>query len=81
MKKTLLSIILIGILVIGLTGCDKKTDKTDKSDNSKMKVGKLDLEVEDISDFSNGLARIKIDGKYGYIDKKGNIIVEPQYRS
>ena len=33
MKKKILSILLIGVLVIGLTGCDNKTTKND-SDNS-----------------------------------------------
>ena len=29
--------------------------------------------------FSNGLAGVEKDGKYGYVDKKGNIVVDYQY--
>lgn len=35
--------------------------------------------VTDIAGFSEGLARIKMDGKYGYIDNKGEIVIEPQF--
>ena len=78
MKKKLLCILLMGILVIGLTGCGKKSNN---SSETVTKVGKLDLELEAIDSFSENLARIKIDSKYGYIDKLGNIVIEPQYSS
>lgn len=30
--------------------------------------------------FSEGLARVTIDGKWGYIDRAGNIVIQPEYR-
>lgn len=78
MKNRFLSFILLIILIIGVTGCGKKSNN---SSENVTKVGKLDLEVEAIDSFSENLARIKIDGKYGYIDKLGNIVIEPQYSS
>ena len=35
MKKNLLSILLIGILIIGITGCDKKEESKDNSTNNE----------------------------------------------
>ncbi|MFB2967844.1 WG repeat-containing protein [Aerosakkonema sp. BLCC-F183] len=32
-----------------------------------------------VSNFSDGLARVKIDGKYGYIDKYGDVVIKPQF--
>lgn len=32
-----------------------------------------------VSNFSDGLARVKIDGKYGYIDKYGDFVIKPQF--
>ena len=78
MKKKLLSILLVCILMISLTGCGKKSNN---SSENVTKVGKLDLEVESIGEFHDGLASVKMDGKYGYIDKSGNITIEPQYRN
>lgn len=34
---------------------------------------------EEVHSFSNGLAAVKLNGKWGFIDKKGEIIIEPQY--
>ena len=40
----------------------------------------LDLSIfENIYNFSDGLARIKQNGKYGYIDKSGKIVILPQF--
>lgn len=36
-------------------------------------------EYEYASEFSEGLAAVKIDGKYGYIDKDNNLIIEPSF--
>ena len=35
--------------------------------------------VTDIGMFNEGLAPVKIDGKWGFIDKKGNVVIAPQY--
>ncbi|WPC42622.1 WG repeat-containing protein [Clostridium sp. JS66] len=39
----------------------------------------LNIEYESISSFTNGLAAFKKNGKAGYIDKEGNVAIEPQY--
>ncbi|MBD2006690.1 MULTISPECIES: WG repeat-containing protein [Cyanophyceae] len=34
----------------------------------------------DVADsFSDGLARVRVDGKWGYIDKSGDIVIQPQF--
>jgi serine/threonine protein kinase len=32
-----------------------------------------------VSDFSDGLAQVKINGKWGYMDKNGNTVIQPQF--
>ena len=78
MKRKLLSILLVYILMISVVGCGKKSNS---SSENVTKVGKLDLEVEEIYDFHDGLARIRVNDKIGFIDKLGNIVVEPKYDS
>ncbi len=40
----------------------------------------IDYQYDDALDFaSNGLAAVKKDGKWGYIDKTGEVVVSPQY--
>ena len=34
---------------------------------------------EEAHRYSNGLARVKVDGQYGYVDRAGNLKVPPQY--
>jgi hypothetical protein len=45
------------------------------------KTGRIVAEpqYEELSSFSENLARISLDDKYGYIDKSGAIIVKPEY--
>jgi hypothetical protein len=32
-----------------------------------------------VADFYNGLAGIRVNNKWGFIDKKGNIVISPRY--
>ena len=41
MKRKLLSILLMGILIIGLTACGSKAEKNDSNDDSKVKTSKV----------------------------------------
>jgi hypothetical protein len=34
-----------------------------------------------VGDFSEGLASVLVDGKWGYIDKTGQIEIEPQFKT
>lgn len=38
-----------------------------------------DLRFDDASDFSEGLAPVRLRGKWGYVDKSGRIAIEPQF--
>lgn len=47
-------------------------------------TGKVVLDLSDydsVQSFSEGLAVVEKSGKYGYIDKKGNIVIPIQYKS
>ena len=37
------------------------------------------LYYDDLSDFCDGLARVRLDGKYGHINKKGELIIPLKY--
>ncbi|EDJ0203504.1 WG repeat-containing protein, partial [Campylobacter coli] len=43
------------------------------------KSGKIVIEpiFDDIWDFREGLAGVKLNGKWGFIDKSGKIVIEP----
>ena len=45
--------------------------------------GNFQYETLDImqSDFSEGLACVCVDGKYGYIDRNGKMVIKPQYEA
>jgi WG containing repeat len=38
-------------------------------------------QFDEAIEFSEGLARVKIDGKYGFIDKKGIVRINPRFNS
>ena len=84
MKKKILAIGIIAMLftmLVVLTGCGNKEGDSDNSKKAESvtEVGKLDLEVEKLRDFSEGLCAIKQNGKWGYIDKKGNTVIDCIY--
>ena len=53
----------------------------DKKGNVVIKELPKGLHRSDYLIFSEGLACIKVDGKYGYIDKTGEFAIEPQFYS
>lgn len=90
--KRILNFILIIVLMIcmifGLTACGEN-NSSNKSNSNKgsssesenetveeTKVGDLSLELERVLEFSEGLCAIKKDGKWGYMDKTGKIVID-----
>ena len=39
----------------------------------------IDCVFDSIGDFHEGLAQMELDEKYGYINKKGKIVIKPQF--
>lgn len=75
MKKKILSILLICIMVIGLTGCGNKNDNKESSNNKSNGSKEVELypvKVEEMEDYR---------GRYGYVNNKGQWVIEPQYIS
>lgn len=48
-------------------------------DATGKKAFDIPADIRAIEGFSEGLARVDIDGKYGYIDNKGKIVIEPRF--
>ena len=40
---------------------------------------KISCQFDFATDFSEGLAHIKIEGRRGFVDEKGNLTIKPQY--
>lgn len=74
-------IIVLGIVIslimslVVLTGCGNEEDKK----VNVTKVGDLNLELEGALSFSEGLAPVCKDGKWGYIDKEGNTVIDYKF--
>ncbi len=87
MKKKVLSLGIVAILIamlVLLTGCGENTTQNNGEQGTAeevTEVGKLDLEVQGVWDFSEGLAKIKMNDKYGFINTKGEIVIEAKYES
>jgi hypothetical protein len=43
------------------------------------KIVTLNFSFDELEPFADGMAVVKVDGKYGYVDKQGTLIVKPQY--
>ena len=69
MKKKILSILLIGILVMGLAGCGKKEEKNSNESSSKVN--------ENLYPVYTGT--LYNDAKWGYVNADGKLVIDLQY--
>lgn len=90
MKKFLISVVsILTTLILAVfccIGCSNSSknnsSKNNPSDNPNKKPQESEYNIISISEFYNGLARFKTyDGKYGYMDVNGKVVIEPIYTS
>lgn len=74
MKKRSIFIAVFTVLFL-FTNIAFAQEGISKEISQQKKVGTVDH----IYKFSEDLARFEVDGKWGYMDKKGNIIIEPKF--
>ena len=72
MKQRLRSLCLLLILAITVNTTFAQKEKT------KQKTG-VTAKYDAAGPFCNGLARVKLNKKWGYIDTTGNVVVAPKY--
>ncbi len=94
MKKNIFNILLIGVLIISLTGCGSKDSQGGSTNNGALypvqtgatwgyvnAKGKIVIEsqYDTAYGFYEGLAAVVKDNKMGYINNKGEYVIEPQF--
>ena len=67
-KKSILSVLLMIVVVLSLTGCENKNDS--KESNSKSSNSEK-IELYPVKDEESNL--------YGYVNKKGKWVIDPTY--
>ncbi len=87
-SSAIITIFLILLIIVLLAGNVVSIFLLTKKDSSKS-IADIELSVEYIDSVSNninlfdaaGLVKIEIDEKYGFIDKNGTVVIEPQFDS
>ena len=83
MKKTFITMIAAVVSVMAVTSCGGGAEGPADEVMSKKAYTQAVAKYDDISDFSSGLARVRIgnyySGQYGYINKKGKEVTEVKY--
>ena len=75
-KILIILFVSLGILLVGLVGW--KVSNAIGKDNI-VEIGKAIQGCEELFSFHNGLSCVKQNGKYGFIDKKGKVIIPFQF--
>ena len=79
--KKILMAFIISIIVAGALSSNIITvtaaTTTELSWSEVVEV--VEPKYDAVGDFNNGFARVKLNGKYGFINEVGEEIVEPQY--
>ena len=75
-KIYIILFVSLGILLVGVLGW--KVSNTIEKDNI-IQIGKVIQDCEEFFSFYDGLSCVKQNGKYGFIDKKGKVVVPFQF--
>ena len=65
-----------GLMAVKLKDCNDKCQYGFIDRNAKLVIPCM---FDSVATFSEGLCAVKLSDKYGFIDKKGNIVIEPKY--
>ena len=76
MKKKILKTLIIGLMCVGLISVGSKNQVEAETIVTEIEV---DGNFEYVWNFSEGLACVEVDGKWGYIDKSGKQVIKCQY--
>ncbi|PMB41302.1 hypothetical protein CEN40_20615 [Fischerella thermalis CCMEE 5205] len=61
------------------TPADTSTTASTSPTSSENVNFAIQAQFDSVGSFSEGLAEVKVDGKWGYIDKSGKIVIQPQF--
>lgn len=75
-KIYIILFVSLGILLVGVLGW--KVSNTIEKDNI-IQIGKVIQDCEEVYPFKEGLALVCQNGKYGFISKKGEMVIPCQY--
>ncbi len=70
MKNRLLRFLLVGALSVSLTGCGGSSTESQSNSSESKEIELYPVKVDEMIDYR---------GRYGYVDKSGNWVIEPQY--
>ena len=85
--KTMARIVLY-LMILCFCGCSSKKDEVIIAVNTGNRVGYftdskgniiIDKQFDGVSSFSNGLAKVKQNDKWGYVNTKGEIVIPCVY--
>ena len=71
MKKRIVALLMALCLLVGLAPTIVATEMHHET--------VIIPQYEEVGRFNDGYAPVKVDGKWGYINKTGEIVVEPKY--
>ena len=80
--------IVLYLMILCFCGCSSKKDEVIIAVNTGNRVGYftdskgniiIDKQFDGVSSFSNGLAKVKQNGKWGFVNTKGEIVIPCVY--